>query len=258
MRKINGLFNEFETICLVEMSVANVSGRIYAELIDMGYIPSDFTDSNEIADICLVDLKHEFADEDVLAFLVYRIMMEAKIDVTGAKAEEEFIEDLDTDWDDEDYYDEDDDECDFECDGCTGCDDEEDEDEEELDEDDFVTPQYIVSVISMDFEEEEKETEVIPQIFTSLKEIADYVDMKGMVKSVESLMFGQDGEVGHTEMQSAEEAFNDFEEMGENGEAMADQIPSGASNIMAVITVTDNRTEMITADMYVIYDVTAE
>lgn len=256
MKKINDLLTEFEMVSLLGLSVSEVSLKIYAELIEMGYIPSDFTDSNEIADICLVDLKHEFADEDVLAFLVYRIMMEAKIDVTGAKAEEEFIEDLDTDWDDEDYYDEDADECDSECDGCTGCDDE--EDEEELDEDDFVTPQYIVSVISMDFEEEEKETEVIPQIFTSLKEIADYVDMKGMVKSVESLMFGQDGEVGHTEMQSAEEAFNDFEEMGENGEAMADQIPSGASNIMAVVTVTDNRTEMVSADMYVIYDVTAE
>ena len=258
---VRELIERFETSAIRGDLTSATAHAIYTELIGMGYILSDFEDENVVADMLLVDIRYEFTSEDILEYLTFQLMLEALQDRNVEEEEAEGCIECegctgcDDDYEDDDDFDEDDD-C-INCDSYNDCFGENDE-EEEIDEDDFVTPMYIMSLIKLDMVSESKKTEVLPQIFTSMREIQEYVDIQGMNEAVKCILFGEDkcvGSTGAIALEDAGEFLVDLDEAG-SGEIILNHIPENATAITITATTNGNKNEILSADVYVIYDVT--
>ncbi|GAB6153701.1 hypothetical protein JCM17380_24510 [Desulfosporosinus burensis] len=115
---------------------------------------------------------------------------------------------------------------------------------------------YTMSLVRMNLERRDKTTEMIPLVFTALKDITLYVDNKCVVESAENIMTGRDADIGTFGLLAVEDAKDALDSLGIEGMLIAEQIPENAVAVIVLIKTNKDHDIMFDSDMYVIHEAT--
>lgn len=192
-----------------------VAERVYAELINDGFLPDELVMANEVADILLIDYRYEFASEDAVNGLAKDIALSAFLDVEFNKLDDEAVV------------------------------------EEEI----IPEVQYAVMIHTIDLVNSEKSISLMPVIFNELDEIRVFIAEKGMASAIHYLEEELDAKAGIIDILGVEDAYEIYQEIGIAGEIVADQIPEDAVAVASIVHVMGEYEEIDTVEMIAIYEV---
>lgn len=113
---------------------------------------------------------------------------------------------------------------------------------------------YIVSVVNVGLVEGTKDTGVIATVYNSLETVRDYVDVLGATEAVKHLLTDDGMDTGTTGLLAVEDITDLFMEMGAEGETVVEQIPEGAVAVHAIVTTNKDRTKMLNAELFVVFE----